>query len=110
MKLIRAVIRQSKLDDVQSALCTANVKAFTLSELHDFAPQNRNGYTWRGRAYTRDDVIRVEIMLVVDDDDADTVVATIVRAARTDGLADGHVAVMPVDHRYTIHTGYREIS
>jgi nitrogen regulatory protein P-II 1 len=109
MKLIRGIIRQSKFDDVQSALCTANVNTFTLSEVHDFAPQNRNVYTWRGREYTRDDVIRVEITLIVDDDEADTVVATILRAARTNELADGYVAVMPVDHHYTIHTGHREI-
>lgn len=109
MKLIRGVIRHSKFDDVQSALGTANVKAFTVSAVHDFSPENRSNYAWRGHTYARDDVIRLEIMLVVEDDDADDVVASILRAARTNDPADGHVAVMAVDHRYTIHTGYREI-
>jgi nitrogen regulatory protein P-II 1 len=109
MKLIRSVIRPSRFDDVRTALGNANVTAFTVSEIHDYAPQNRHGRVWRGREYSRDDIVRFEVVLLVDDDDADAVVAVILRAARTSGLADGHVAVMPVDHRYTVHSGFREI-
>ena len=110
MRLIRSVIRPSRFDEVRAALLAANVMAFTVSEVHDYAPQNRHSQVWRAREYSTDDVVRFEVVLTVDDDDADAVVALIMRAARTQGAADGHVAVMPVDHRYTVHSGFREIS
>ena len=110
MKLIRSVIRPSRFAEVRSALCAVNVNAFTVAEVHDYAPQNRHGHVWRAREYSRDDVVRFELAMVVEDDDADEIVAVILRAARTHGVADGHVAVMPVDHRYSVHTGFREIS
>jgi nitrogen regulatory protein P-II 1 len=110
VKLIRSVIRPSRFDEVRSALCAVNVRAFTVSEIHDYAPQNRHGYVWRAHEYARDDVVRFEVALVVEDDDVDEIVSVILQAARTRGVADGHVAVMPVDHRYTVHTGFREVS
>lgn len=110
MKLIRSIIRPSKFDDVKSALHAADVKALTVSEVHDHGPQNEHGFVWMGHEYARDDVVRFEIVLTVDDSDVDDIVAIILCAARTPGLADGYVAVLPVDHRYSVHTGYREVS
>ena len=110
MRLIRSVIRPSRFDEVRSALLEANVVAFTVHEVHDYAPQNRHNQVWRAREYATENVVRYELVLTVDDDDVDAIVAVILRAARTRDAADGHVAVMPIDHRYTVHSGFREIS
>jgi nitrogen regulatory protein P-II 1 len=109
MKLIRSVIRPDKVDAVKCALRAANVLALTVAEVRDHAPDNRHERVWKGHVYIRDDLARFEMSVVVHDEDADDVVAAIVRAARTTQSADGYVTVLPVEHRYNIHTGQREV-
>ena len=65
---------------------------------------------WRAHEYTRSSSLKMEIRIVVDDDLVDSVIQVIMRAARTGQSGDGHVCVMPVDHRYDIATGRREAS
>jgi nitrogen regulatory protein P-II 1 len=110
MKLIRSVIRQSKIDQVKGALRDANVLAMTVAEVLDHAPENAHEFVWMGHEFVRDDSARFEISIVVHDADADEVVDVIVRSARTGERADGYVTVLPVEHRYNIHTGQREVS
>ena len=65
---------------------------------------------WRGHEYRLDSSMKMEIRIVVDDDDVDQAIEVIMRVARTGHAGDGHVCVLPVDHRYDISTGYRGVS
>ena len=110
MKLVRVVVRPSKLDELQQALSSINVVAFTVAEVRDYAPENAHTIAFLGSLYDRNDLPRLEITAVVDDDNVDTTIALILRTARTPSREDGYVCVLPVEHRYTIHTGLREMS
>jgi nitrogen regulatory protein PII len=79
-----------------------------VTAVRDYGPDNRHTEVWLGHLYDRDDRSSFEVAIVVHDDDVDHVVSAIVSAARTKHHADGHVVVMPVNHRYNIHTGQRE--
>ena len=108
MKLIRSIIRPSKLDELKHALRSVNVVAFTVTEVRDFAPEYVHTIAFMGRLYERNDLTRLDVTAVVDDQNVDEVVEVIVRIARTASREDGNVCVLPVEHRYTIHTGLRE--
>jgi len=110
MKLISSVIRPDKLDDIRLGLRHVNVSAITAAHVVDHAPQNHGTTVWKGHEYTLDSSLKVEIKVVVDDDDADQVIQVIMRAARTGHVGDGHVCVLPVDDRYDIFTGRRMVS
>lgn len=109
MKLIRSVIRPSKLDELKAALCRVNVLSLTVTQVSDHGPANWHSVAWMGHVHKLDSLVRVEVVVVVHDDDVDEIVSLIMRAARTDHKADGHVSVLPVEHRYNIHTGGREV-
>lgn len=109
MKLIRSVIRPSKIDDLKAALCGVNVLGLTVTHVTDHAPGNFHTVAWMGHVHKLDFLSRLEVDVVVQDDDVDEIVSVIIRAARTTHRADGHVAVLPVEHRYNIHTGEREV-
>jgi nitrogen regulatory protein P-II 1 len=108
VKLIRSIIRPSKLDDLKEAFRSVNIVAFTVAEVRDYAPEYARTMAFMGTLYEKDDLRRLDVTVVVDDQNADAVVEVIVRIARTRSLEDGHVCVLPVEHRYTIHTGFRE--
>jgi nitrogen regulatory protein P-II 1 len=110
VKLIRGVVRPSKLDELKQALSSINVVAFTVAEVRDYAPENAHTMSFLGSLYDRNDLPRLEVTAVVDDDNVDTVIGLILRTARTQSREDGYLCVMPVEHRYTIHTGHRELS
>jgi len=109
VKLIRSVIRPNKIDDLKAALCRVNVLGLTVSEVSDHGPHNWQSVAWRGHEHKLNFVPRLEVVAVVQDDDVDEVVSVIIRTARTSQRADGHVSVLPVEHRYNIHTGQREV-
>lgn len=105
MKLITAVIKPFKLDEVKDALKTAGVAGITVSEVRGFGRQGGHTETYRGAEYKIDFVPKVQIDVVVDDGDADTVVETIVRSAATDKIGDGKVWVTNVERIVRIRTG-----
>ncbi len=109
MKLIRSVIRPSKVDDLKKALCGVNVLSLTVTQVSDHGPYNRHTVAWMGHVHTLNALVRFEVDVIVQDGDVDEVVSVIIRAARTSHEADGHVSVLPVEHRYNIHTGEREV-
>ena len=74
MKLISSVIRPARLDAVKDALHDRNVVALTISEVRDYAPQERPTIAWMGRLQTQEFNIKFEVRVVVEDDDADDVV------------------------------------
>ena len=109
MKLIRAMVRPDKLDALKNALEQACVSSMTVIEVRYRGPEKRPLVVFRGFQHPADYLEKLEIEMVVQDDDVDEVVDTIIRTARTGIPGDGHVSVMPVEDRYSIHTGRRDI-
>ena len=105
MKLITAVVKPFKLDDVKDALKTAGIAGMTVTEVRGFGRQGGHTETYRGAEYKIDFVPKVSIELVVDDGQVDTVVDTIIKAASTGKIGDGKVWVTDVDRLVRIRTG-----
>ena len=110
MKLISGVVRCEKVDEIKAALNKVNVFGWTTAEVHDYTPQKHETTVWRGHEYTVGFSHKIEIELVVHDDDVDEVVRAIICTAKTGELGDGHVSVLPIEHRYNIRTGERDVS
>ncbi len=105
MKLITAIIKPHKLDDVKAALGEVGVAGMTVSEARGFGRQRGHTETYRGAEYTVDFVPKVRVEIVVDDGDATQVTEAIVNAARSDKIGDGKVWVTSVDTITRIRTG-----
>ncbi len=105
MKLITAIIKPFKLDDVKDALRTLGVQGMTVSEVQGFGRQRGHTEVYRGTEYTVDFVPKVRVEVVSDDADADRVAQAIVDAARTDKIGDGKVWIVPVEGVIRIRTG-----
>ena len=110
MKLISSMVRPERLDVIKAELRNLDVLAFSVFQVQDHSPQDHGTMVWRAHEYTPHSSLKMEIRIVVDEGDVDGVVAVIMRVARTGHSGDGHVCVMPVDHRYDIATGRREAS
>lgn len=108
MKLITAIIKPFKLDDVKTALKAINVDGLTVTEVQGFGRQGGHTETYRGAEYKIDFVPKAKIEAVVSDDDAARVVDAIVDAARTDKIGDGKVWVTPIEGLIRIRTGERD--
>ena len=108
MKLVTAVIRPFKLEDVKAALERVGVTGLTVSEVSGYGRQKGHVEVYRGAEYVVNLVPKVKIEIVVDDDDADIVVAAVVDGARTDRIGDGKVWVTPVDRLVRVRTGERD--
>jgi nitrogen regulatory protein PII len=107
MKLITAIIKPFKLDDVKEALRALGVQGMTVSEVQGFGRQRGHTEVYRGTEYTVDFVPKVRVEVVTDDSDAQGVTDAIVNAARTDKIGDGKVWVVPVEGVVRIRTGER---
>ena len=105
MKLITAIVKPFKLDEVKDALKAAGVTGMTVSEVRGFGRQGGHSETYRGTEYQIDFVPKVAVEIVVDDDVADTIVDTITEAAKTDKIGDGKIWVTPVERLVRIRTG-----
>ena len=109
MKLISAVIRPFKLDDVSTAIKATGVHGITVSEVQGAGRQGGHTEVYRGTEYTTDLLPKVKLEAVVDDGVVDAVIAAIVEAARTDKIGDGKVWVTPVEAVVRIRTGERGV-
>lgn len=107
MKLVTAVIKPFKLDDVKEALKDAGVVGVTVTEVRGFGRQGGHTETYRGTEYQVDFLPKVKVEVIVDDADADSAVEAIVTSARTDKIGDGKVWVTTVDELIRIRTGER---
>jgi nitrogen regulatory protein P-II 1 len=107
MKLVTAVIKPFKLDDVKSALEAAGVQGVTVSEASGYGRQKGHTEVYRGAEYTVDLVPKVRIDVLVDDADADAVIDAIVGAAQSGRIGDGKVWSTSVDTVVRVRTGER---
>jgi nitrogen regulatory protein P-II 2 len=105
MKLIVAVIKPFKLDDVRNALTGAGVFGLTVTEAKGFGRQKGHTEIYRGAEYAVNFVPKLKVEVAVASDQVDTVVAAIIGAAKTDQIGDGKIFVMPIDHAVRIRTG-----
>ena len=107
MKLVTAVIKPFKLDDVKAALQEAGVTGMTVSEAQGFGRQGGHTEVYRGAEYRIDFVPKVRVEVVVGDADAARVVDVLVDAGRTGRIGDGKVWITPVEDLVRIRTGER---
>jgi nitrogen regulatory protein P-II 1 len=105
MKLVTAIIKPFKLDDVKDALSEAGISGMTVSEVRGFGRQRGHTEVYRGAEYKVDFVPKVRVEVLADDHDAQRVAETIVNAARTDQIGDGKVWVAPLDSVIRVRTG-----
>ncbi|SDT84918.1 P-II family nitrogen regulator [Desulfobacula phenolica] len=104
MKNILAVIKPFKVDEVKDALAKIDIKGMTISEVKGFGRQKGHKEIYRGAEYQTDFVPKVEIKIVVVDDQVDEVVKTIIEAAKTGKIGDGKIFIMPIEDVIRIRT------
>ncbi len=105
MKLVTAIVKPFKLDDVKAALKGINAQGMTVSEVQGFGRQRGHTEVYRGAEYTVDFVPKVRVEVLADDAEADRIAEAIVSAARTEKIGDGKVWVTPVESVTRIRTG-----
>jgi len=107
MKLVTAVIKPFKLDDVKNALEAYGINGLTVSEASGYGRQRGHTEVYRGAEYTVDLVPKVRVVVLGDDDDAESVVDVIIKSAQTGRIGDGKVWMIPVDSVARVRTGER---
>jgi nitrogen regulatory protein P-II 1 len=109
VRLITAVVKPFKLDDVREALEAAGVKGLTVTDVQGFGRQRGHTEVYRGAEYQVAFVPKIRLEILADDADADTIIDAIVTAARTDKIGDGKIWVTPVETVVRIRTGERGV-
>jgi nitrogen regulatory protein PII len=105
MKLIKAIVRPNKVDDVKDALGAVGLPGMTVTEVRGHGKQKGHTAIYRGKEYDVSLLPKMQIEVVVPDSLIDDAVAAIIQAARTGEIGDGRVFVMPVEASYRIRTG-----
>ena len=107
MKLITAILKPFKLDEVKNALQAYGVTGMTVSEASGFGRQGGHTEVYRGAEYTVDLIPKVRLEVLVDDSEAESVIGVIVKAASTGSIGDGKVWSTLVDQVVRVRTGER---
>ncbi len=107
MKLITAIVKPFKLNDVKEALEHAGITGLTVSEASGYGRQRGHTEVYRGAEYQIDLVPKVRIEIVVEAEQVDEILDVIVRAARTERIGDGKIWVTPLDDVVRVRTGER---
>jgi nitrogen regulatory protein PII len=105
MKLIKAIVRPNKVDDVRDALDKLHISGMTVSEVRGHGRQKGHTAIYRGSEYNVTLLPKMQIDVVVADSVVNEVVQEIIKAARTGEIGDGRVFLLPVEHSYNIRTG-----
>jgi nitrogen regulatory protein P-II 2 len=105
MKLVIAIIKPFKLDEVRDALAAIGAQGMTVTEVKGFGRQKGHTEIYRGAEYVVNMLPKIRIDVVVDSDQVDKVVAAILGAAKTGQIGDGKIFVSPVEHSVRIRTG-----
>jgi nitrogen regulatory protein P-II 1 len=105
MKLVTAIIKPFKLDEVKEALRAVGVNGLTATEVQGFGRQRGHTEVYRGAEYQVDFVPKVKIEILCDEDDVQGVVDAVLKAARTGKIGDGKILVLPAEQVWRIRTG-----
>ena len=108
MKMVTAIIKPFKLDEVREALSDIGVQGITVTEVKGFGRQKGHTELYRGAEYVVDFLPKVKIEVVVKSEDVDACVDAIVGAARTGKIGDGKIFVTPVERIIRIRTGEQD--
>src|SRR6188508_1446809 len=109
MKLIKAIIRPNKLEEVKDALTKLSIAGMTVTEVRGHGRQKGHKAVYRGTEYNVTLLPKIMIELVIQDELVEDVIKTIIETARTGEIGDGRVFVLPVEQGYNIRTGERDV-
>ena len=105
MKIVSAVIKPFRLDDVRSALSDIGIQGLTVYEVKGFGRQKGHTELYRGAEYVVDYIPKMKIEVAIDDDLLDQVIDAIIESARTGKIGDGKIFVIDLEHVVRIRTG-----
>jgi nitrogen regulatory protein PII len=105
MRLVTAIIKPFKLEDVKEALQDVGIQGMTVTEVRGFGRQRGHKEVYRGAEYQVDFVPKVRVEVLVDDHQVDQVVDAVMKSARTGKIGDGKIFVTSTDQVYRIRTG-----
>ncbi len=107
MKLIVAVIKPFKLEEVKAALADIGIEGMTVTEVKGFGRQKGHTEIYRGSEYTVDFLPKVKVEVAVDDSRVETAIDAIMKAAHTGKIGDGKIFLLPIEEVVRIRTGER---
>ena len=105
MKLIEAIIKPFKLDEVKDALNEIGIEGITVSEVKGFGRQKGHTELYRGAEYVVDFIPKIKLEIIIAAEQVDQVIDTITKVARTGKIGDGKIFVMPVERVIRVRTG-----
>lgn len=105
MKLVIAIIKPFRLDDVRAALSDIGIQGMTVCEIKGFGRQKGHTELYRGAEYVVDYIPKVKIEIAIDDDRLDAVIDAVIESARTGKIGDGKIFVMPLENAVRVRTG-----
>jgi nitrogen regulatory protein P-II 1 len=109
MKLIKAIVRPSKVEEIKDALTKLNLAGMTITEVRGHGRQKGHAAIYRGKEYNVTLLPKVKIEIVLPDEMVEETIKTIIETARTGEIGDGRVFVLPVEQGYNIRTGERDV-
>ncbi|PYS53619.1 MAG: P-II family nitrogen regulator [Acidobacteria bacterium] len=109
MKLVKAIIRPNKLEEVKDALTRLSISGMTVTEVRGHGRQKGHKAIYRGTEYSVTLLPKIMIELVISDEMLDDTIKTIIQTARTGEIGDGRVFVLPMEQGYNIRTGERDV-
>lgn len=110
MKMIVAIVRPSKVEDVRDALGALQISGITVTEVRGHGRQKGHTAIYRGREYNVTLLPKSKLEIVLPDDMVDEAIETIIETGRTGEIGDGRVFVLPVEQGYNIRTGERDVT
>ncbi len=105
MKKIEVIIKPFKLDDVKEALNSIGIKGMTISEVKGYGRQKGHTEIYRGAEYVVDFIPKIKLEIIIDTDQVDKVIETVIAAARTGKIGDGKIFVLPIEKIVRVRTG-----
>ena len=105
MKKIEVIIKPFKLDDVKEALNGIGIKGMTISEVKGYGRQKGHTEIYRGAEYVVDFLPKIKMEIIVEADQVDQIIETVVAAARTGKIGDGKIFVLPIEQVVRVRTG-----
>ena len=109
MKLIKAILRPNKLEEVKDALAKLGIAGMTVTEVRGHGRQKGHKAIYRGTEYSVTLLPKISVELVLPDELVEAAIKTVIETARTGEIGDGRVFVFPVEQGYNIRTGERDI-